>query len=96
MLTKDSKKRADWTEVFNYEITDNGEMYDVRTRSQKFESPKASTIASMTSTKSPYIKEEEEQFKRVRKVESPSHNDSKADKNFNKMNNLFMQEPNLR
>ena len=43
MLTKDPKKRADWNEVFTYEISENGEIFDTK---MQF-SPKASTIASL-------------------------------------------------
>jgi spermidine/putrescine-binding protein len=46
MLTKDAKKRADWSEVFNYEITYNGEILNPKLKGSTVSSNKASTTGS--------------------------------------------------
>lgn len=61
MLTKDHKKRADWNEVFTYEITENGEIIDPKLRNTKgFDSCslKASTAVSSQSSKPPTLAKE--------------------------------------
>jgi serine/threonine-protein kinase ULK/ATG1 len=91
MLTKDAKKRADWNEVFTYEITEGGEMLDPKLKNSLF-TMRASTTgsSSIQSAINPVIKIEqvEENVRRIKRVESPKHNESssafKGDKNFNK------------
>jgi hypothetical protein len=46
MLTKDAKKRADWQEVFSYEITYNGEILYPKLKGSAVSSNKTSTTGS--------------------------------------------------
>lgn len=100
MLTKDHKKRADWNEVFTYEITDNGEMIDPKLKNSC--SLKASTAVSSQSIKPPSLtrEEQEENIRRIKRVESPNHNEStsglKGEKFFNKPSMNLMPDTSLR
>lgn len=86
MLTKDPKKRADWTEVFTFQVSQNGEIYDSKAKNMMFNSLKASTAPSVYSNRQAYIREQfEEPVQRVKKVESPQHFEGdRGDKFFSK------------
>lgn len=74
MLTKDPKKRADWNEVFTYEISEVGEIVDLKSKGKAYDlmsnSLKASTAASLYSNRSPVFTKEnnDKQVQRVKKV----------------------------